>query len=698
MKNRHPALLAALMMLVSGASCASGDSSSKNLSSAAEPAVTTVSTTAAAPAGTSEKDTEKVTGKTTEKITDKAIEKVTEAPSDELPAMGTAYKELDCLDVEGIPDAIHSCGNIVALSCYTVGKDGQRSVKYYIIDAVNDKLLRTIDAENSREILLGTDAEGTLTAEIWKDWINETSDKQELVFYKPDGSRTAEEYTGDMMFLKYDPDQLYDLSKGIAKLGTGGSREIVFDSLEAEETQIFDASKNRAVVTYSAESFTEPTTLMLADTSTGKEISELKAENVVGVYFAGDYAVVSCIPDYDTYEQYTSVYEIGTGKLVWTFCEKEDERGRYGFYSNSCYGLNYENLQSSEPLTYNFLRVSDGAAGTLSTDIQDVFQAESTSVTSADRLISAIAVGDPQKDGTRVRLIMIDPAQVTFDGEIEKCDPYEYKEKDNKCGEKFSDLRAKADKIEEKYGVRMLIGDEVLDLDNTHDPYQFVSAEGEDADERSYKNTERALNTIDEMLGKYPEDFFEQFRINGKAGLCIALAQDIVDKYNDTSFEAGGVTYNYGLWSIIVMRPDGIEPTGTMLHHEMFHAVEFIVEKKSGEINEDEWAALNPEGFSYSTNFEGYDEGDAASKYVYSADNDPYFYREYSKVTPMEDRATLIEGLFTDAYSDSDDYMTYIEDIQNKCPHLKAKLDYLAEWTKQLFGYVYWEKMTNVGI
>lgn len=684
MKKGHLFLLSALMMLAAGTSCGSdgstsGDDLSMTVSSAAETssAAASVMESGTAPA---EADSDKGS----------------EAPADEPPAMEQAYKVLDCLSAEGRPDAIHSCGNIAAVRCWTADKDGQRTYKYYIVDTVNDKLLRTIDVYNSREVPLGIDAEGTLTAEVWKDWINETGDKQELVFYKADGSRSTVEYNDDLSFMYYDPSgQLYDLRKGIAKIGSDGSREIIFDDQAAEETRFYDPSRNRAVVSYLADSFSRPTTLMLIDTSTGEEIAELKAASDATVYGAGDYIIVSCIPDYDTYDQYISVYEKETGRPVWTSSEKDGGRGYY-CYNDSGYSRVAGFPETSGSYDFKFLRVSDGAEGMLTLDIPDAAGTDIPTVTSAGRFISAVTVGDAEKNDTKIRLVVIDPAQVNYDGEIEKCEPYAYPEKNNKCSDKFSGLRTLADKIEEKYGVRVLIGDEVLDLEDTHDPYQFVSAESEDAGQDSYESTKDALNTIDEMLGRYPEDFFEKFRINGKGGLCLALAQDIVDKYNDTSFEAGGVTYSYGLWTVIVMRPEQTDIAGTIIHHEMFHAVEFIVSAKAGRIDEAEWAALNPEGFEYSTDFEDYYEGDTVSEYIYPGDDDPYFYREYSKVTPLEDRATLIEGIFTDAYADSPDHMTYIEDIQTKCPHLKAKYEYLGKWTSKLFGYVYWEKMLNI--
>lgn len=249
MNKRCLALVAALMMIAASTSCAADNSSSENASSVVKTAASS-------------------------------------AVNDDVPApaaMDSAYKVLDCLDVPGIPSAIYSCGNLVAVQCRTVDGDGQNSIKYYIVDAEKDELIRTVDGGNSREILLGVDAEGGLTAEIWKDWVDASDEPQQLVSYKPDGTRTAEEYDGDMMFLKYDNSgQLFDLSNGVAKLGSDGSREVIFDSVEANETRSFDASKNRAAVSYLKESFTRATNIYGSDDDP---------------YFARDYGKLTPLED-----------------------------------------------------------------------------------------------------------------------------------------------------------------------------------------------------------------------------------------------------------------------------------------------------------------------------------------------------------------------------------------------------------------
>ena len=151
---------------------------------------------------------------------------------------------------------------------------------------------------------------------------------------------------------------------------------------------------------------------------------------------------------------------------------------------------------------------------------------------------------------------------------------------------------------------------------------------------------------------------------------------------------------SFGAWEIIAMASVEVDSqTGNIIHHEMFHAVEDIVSRKLSSIKAAEWNALNPVDFSYTGDLDEYSDGNTENDQIYGDDDDPYFYSDYSKVTSLEDRATLIEELFSDAYSASPDDVTYIEDVQTKCPHLRAKYEYLAKWVSRLYGYVYWEKM-----
>ena len=59
-----------------------------------------------------------------------------------------------------------------------------------------------------------------------------------------------------------------------------------------------------------------------------------------------------------------------------------------------------------------------------------------------------------------------------------------------------------------------------------------------------------------------------------------------------------------------------------------------------------------------------------------------------------EDRATLIETVFSWSFDDKSGKKNGLAEM-NKYPHIKAKLDMLAQWAKLEFGYAYWEEIVK---
>jgi arylsulfatase len=94
-------------------------------------------------------------------------------------------------------------------------------------------------------------------------------------------------------------------------------------------------------------------------------------------------------------------------------------------------------------------------------------------------------------------------------------------------------------------------------------------------------------------------------------------------------------------------------------------------------------------GFEYFYDLDTYE--DQCSEWTWAlldGGDDPYFIRSYSTVNDMEDRATLIEALYSGVYGD--DPASSLEAIR-ACPHLADKLDMMADRVRSVFGSVYWE-------
>ncbi|MBR4628351.1 MAG: hypothetical protein IKO47_11785 [Ruminococcus sp.] len=294
-------------------------------------------------------------------------------------------------------------------------------------------------------------------------------------------------------------------------------------------------------------------------------------------------------------------------------------------------------------------------------------------------------------------LLMIDPSLLKYDEPLAASGNEHKKYEPVQVGEKYKGVRNVADKIEKEYGIRILVGDEVKNAEYGSG-YVFDSVEAFD-----YNRPEDEiynLKELEEVLRMYPKGFFEHFKSsNGKCGLRLVMVQDLTtDTY--TNFTSGGIAFDTGGWYNIVLPHNSFGYGSSSFHHEMLHSVESLVSKKYP-LNPQEWNAMNPYGFEYSNDFDGYATDTVQKPTTLEAadrnDNSQiYFISNYSTVTSMEDRATLIEELFEWDWDwvegENPKYYQNSVEYYKDYPRLKAKLDYLANWTKQEFGYVYWEE------
>ncbi|MBR4628584.1 MAG: hypothetical protein IKO47_12995 [Ruminococcus sp.] len=299
------------------------------------------------------------------------------------------------------------------------------------------------------------------------------------------------------------------------------------------------------------------------------------------------------------------------------------------------------------------------------------------------------------EDRETTALLMTDPSLLTYDIALEEGGNTNEVFTPAKSGDKYKEVRAYADQIEKEFGIKILIGDEVKDAEYG---IEYVFESIEDYDYNDPETELLDLKDFREVLKMYPEGFFEHFKApNGKCGLRVSFLHDLkTDMYS--SFSAGGIAYTTGGWYNIALNHNAFGYSSTSFHHEMLHTVESLVKKKYP-LDDEKWNALNPAGFSYTQDFDGYSQNNTYRTDYFSYDKDadkslPYFIGSYSIVTPMEDRATLIEELFE--WKEDDESFTHFHqnemNFYKDYPHLKAKLDFLADWTKQEFGYVYWEE------
>lgn len=306
----------------------------------------------------------------------------------------------------------------------------------------------------------------------------------------------------------------------------------------------------------------------------------------------------------------------------------------------------------------------------------------------------AVTVSYAVEDAFEVKTFVIDAAEQEYTKLPEGQDVETLEEFQSKtCGEALKAQREKADKLEEKYGVTILIGDEVLNVEVLGDSWSSVEA---DMPEDYPQELDGALDELDNWMSVYPEGFFEKFRTDDNPGGYRVLLVEDFDGNENADNEKAGMTFTSSDHIDIALRRDSVDQS--TMDHETWHAVELLVGSENP-FDEDAWNKFNPEGFEY---FNGdylngeEPQGEEYEKYLsgyYSRKKNyknGYFVREYSETDPREDRATIMEIVCPSSVMSGIYRMD--EEIE-KYPHIKAKLDFMAEWSRQYFGYVYWDEM-----
>jgi len=206
----------------------------------------------------------------------------------------------------------------------------------------------------------------------------------------------------------------------------------------------------------------------------------------------------------------------------------------------------------------------------------------------------------------------------------------------------YGALTDKADLLEEKYGIQIIMGANVKD--------QFPDYHAEVAEDEALINN--ALDRIDEALSIYPDGFIEELQQKWITSINFYLAGTLTSEDSGIYTEnAGGFTSGTAGYQMIVVNINTAS-TETILH-EMSH----VIDNKLSAMGvlyelEEQWAKCNPEGFDYDYNYMEY-EGDieytgSSGEYWSSMNYDTvYFYYEYAKTYPTEDRATLIENFYS---------------------------------------------------
>lgn len=192
--------------------------------------------------------------------------------------------------------------------------------------------------------------------------------------------------------------------------------------------------------------------------------------------------------------------------------------------------------------------------------------------------------------------------------------------------------------LSQKYGVEILIADQCDTAFTDHEAEPLL-VESE---------IRQALNTLDHVLGRYPQGFFEQCKHDTYKEIEIQILGMLKKSYSteDTIYISGGfVTTAYPGKLLMALDARAVDPQDAInpiLAGTMYHEISHMIDKRlafDARYREDAvytdsgWEALNPAGFAYNESYYG----------TLDPEYEDYFVDAYACTNATEDRARIME-------------------------------------------------------
>ena len=171
-----------------------------------------------------------------------------------------------------------------------------------------------------------------------------------------------------------------------------------------------------------------------------------------------------------------------------------------------------------------------------------------------------------------------------------------------------------------------------------------------------------AVNTVAGILYQYPEGMLREAWDVGYDGLQIYLCGSIYGVYSGGLDMAGGLTSQTDNYIIVAV--DINNPIESVLPHEISHVFDYRINSVLDTDWMAVWTAFTPYDNAYSYSYDNYDD---YRKYTVAWESNPdkvWFVDSYSRTYPTEDRARIMEVLFSSG-KEPDPYLEY-EHIMEK--------------------------------
>ena len=241
----------------------------------------------------------------------------------------------------------------------------------------------------------------------------------------------------------------------------------------------------------------------------------------------------------------------------------------------------------------------------------------------------------------------------------------------------LAECRSLAENLNQKYGVVVTLGEEVVPLAPEH--YTYVP-------EYRVKVIKQGLENLESALSAYPEGFLQEAASRTESGVIhIALARAITGApEKGTPAEVQGVQY----WSSDVDAYIGLTLNETLqknLHMELFHVLDNYVLTSC--VVYDDWEKLNPRGFEYDYDYvQNLERQDTQ----YLEAGSQFFVDLYSMSFPVEDRASIMACAMTEGTESYFESQTMQKKLTVLCEGIRTAFE-LEESTEIFPWEVYLE-------
>jgi hypothetical protein len=214
----------------------------------------------------------------------------------------------------------------------------------------------------------------------------------------------------------------------------------------------------------------------------------------------------------------------------------------------------------------------------------------------------------------------------------------------------LTELRARADELEEQYGIEILFGQQ---LPEEIGIYRIAPCTDEEL-------ISEGLDTLSKSLDCYPGNFFPQLCLGETTGITICLTGAITSNTEGMLGSPTGFLDTADDRLVMVLSMDYLWDWDYTISHEISHMIDQRLEYRAVYVadslfSEETWASYNPDGCTYLNTYENYEENEQYDTYS------DYFADAYGMTYATEDRAELF-GLAMSDYLGSFDEDLFFQD------------------------------------